>query len=592
MALRCAGCGKLSRDELVCEHCRHDLGTPPAELPPPYCPAPPSGVRLTLNQTRLLAGAENYLHVETLAGAWRVHWLGPTAWSLYRGTLEQRLRLHLPCLPPGRVIEDAEGAWILFEAGLPLAVPWANGGADPLRELRRLLDFLDGLEKTLDVLHAQGLVWLNFDPLELELKASADPEREYLRVTNLDLRVFRRGELDPLARLRPHFVAPEIVRGAADEIGPATDVFHLALFGFYWLAGLLPDGFPGHGLEAFGYQIPPLRIYAPWAPPGLHRALAQALSLLPAQRFGRPAQLLLALEEVVTRFERRLRYQGNVAWEIGAHTRVGRTKAALERDNEDQVLVRLFAGRALLAVADGISTCDVGSGRLASWLTIQTLARAFGPDADAAGFGAAVADAARRSAASLLEWALEKGYEQQLRDGADLMGTTLTVAWLEGRELRLANLGDSRAYLIDEHDVEQLTVDGDLGSSLLGQGYPPETLIEIGGMARALRECIGGCQLDDSGKPAILEDLCRPRFYSLPLLPGDILVLCTDGLVEEGMFLEPETLGHLVRTHRDRPAQQIAELLADSADTLQRLPSPMEPDGFGDNISVIVVKIS
>ncbi|MFO0970188.1 MAG: SpoIIE family protein phosphatase [Gemmataceae bacterium] len=229
----------------------------------------------------------------------------------------------------------------------------------------------------------------------------------------------------------------------------------------------------------------------------------------------------------------------------------------------------------MLAVADGISTCDVGSGRLASWLTIQTLARAFGPDADAAGFGAAVADAARRSAASLLEWALEKGYEQQLRDGADLMGTTLTVAWLEGRELRLANLGDSRAYLIDEHDVEQLTVDGDLGSSLLGQGYPPETLIEISGMA-APPEISAAVS---STTPASSHSR-RPvpaAFYSLPLLPGDILVLCTDGLVEEGMFLEPETLGHLVRTHRDRPAQQIAELLADSADTLQRLRLPWNP---------------
>ena len=46
------------------------------------------------------------------------------------------------------------------------------------------------------------------------------------------------------------------------------------------------------------------------------------------------------------------------------------------------------------------------------------------------------------------------------------MGTTLTVGWLEHHELSLSNLGDSRAYLITEHAIEQLTVDGDLASDL------------------------------------------------------------------------------------------------------------------------------
>jgi protein phosphatase len=172
------------------------------------------------------------------------------------------------------------------------------------------------------------------------------------------------------------------------------------------------------------------------------------------------------------------------------------------------------------------------------------------------------------------------------------MGTTLTAGWIDGSLLHLANLGDSRAYLIDEHDVEQLTVDGDLASSLLGQGYPPESLLDLGPITRALRECIGGCQLDAEGRVTIIEELCTPSLYQLPLMPGDILVLCTDGLVEEGMFLEPATLGHLVRTHRQRPAQEIADILADAADALQRLPSTLEPEGYGDNVSVIVVKVS
>ena len=53
-----------------------------------------------------------------------------------------------------------------------------------------------------------------------------------------------------------------------------------------------------------------------------------------------------------------------MAWEVGGHTRAGRSKTALSWDNEDQVLTKLFPDEegALVAVADGVSTCNVGSG--------------------------------------------------------------------------------------------------------------------------------------------------------------------------------------------------------------------------------------
>jgi len=596
MALRCAACGRLSRDEIYCEHCRVELAPSP-ELPPPHCPLPPAGVTLTLTQTRILAHASNHLHLETEAGAWRVHWLGPAAWERWRDDLERRQEVALPSLPPVRYQEDGDGAWVIAPAGLALAAPWAGSDAeDALTELNRLVEFLHALAPALESLHTLDQTWLNFDPLELELatRASTSVAENTLRFTNLDLALFQRGEIDARARLRPHFLAPEILRGRTAEVGPASDVYHLGLFAYYWLAGLLPEGFPGLGLEAFGYRLPPLRTYAPWIPPGLARVLRQACAPLANQRPQRPAQVVLALEEVATRWQRRLHHEGDLSWEIGAHTRVGRTKGALGRENEDQVLVRTFSEpeRALLAVADGISTCDVGTGRLASWLTVNFIDNAFDKDCAKDDFLARIPQVCLASANALVGWAIKKGYSQQLQDGADLMGTTLTAAWIQGRDLHVANLGDSRAYLIDDLDVEQLTVDGDLGSGLLAQGYPPETLVEIGGMAKALRECIGGCRVDPDGTIGVHESLLEPGLFQLPLLPGDVIVLCTDGLVDEGMFLEPDTLRQIVRTHYHRPAQEIAEVLADCADALQRLPSPMEPDGYGDNVSVIVVKVT
>src|SRR5262249_59618810 len=108
------------------------------------------------------------------------------------------------------------------------------------------------------------------------------------------------------------------------------------------------------------------------------------------------------------------------------------------------------------------------------------------------GFPRLTRAAGRHGAELLLSWAMEKGYKDQLAEGRDLMGTTLTAGWLEGNRLALANLGDSRAYLLDASGIEQLTVDGDLGSALLAAGVPPEDVREVGPMAKALRDCIGG----------------------------------------------------------------------------------------------------
>jgi protein phosphatase len=190
-----------------------------------------------------------------------------------------------------------------------------------------------------------------------------------------------------------------------------------------------------------------------------------------------------------------------------------------------------------------------------------------------------------------LEWAVAHDGQADLEAGKDLMGTTLTVGWVQGHELSIANLGDSRAYLITDELVEQLTVDGDLASDLLARGAPPEEVRELGMMGRALRECVGGCVKNENGEVGILAESCNPRISRWPLVPGDVIILCTDGLVEEGFFLEPETVAAIVRKHKDRPAAELAHLLVEAADDLQRVPTIMEPDGFGDNISCLVIKI-
>ncbi len=588
MPVHCPACGSLSQDPEFCDHCNADLAPPPDQRPPLACPLSGLEVVLSDDQRQRLAEPDGTILLPVGAAWRRIHWLPQATAPSALSEIRARLAVATWVLPPGQIIERDGGAWAIFDATCDWVVPWTAPRGEPMQELDRLLQYLQPLAAMLEELHRHRLVWLPFDPVQVERAGDGR-----WRITNLDLRVFPFRKCPEQMRARAKFAAPEVARFQQEAIGPRTDAYHLALCAWYWLARLLPDGVPGAGLDAFQHELPPLRVYNPNVPEGIEAVLRQGLAVEPAHRFTSPAGFVEAFREAVDRARGRRRWTGGIRWEIGEHTRTGRTKHALQKSNEDQVLVRHYAtpDRALVAVADGISTCDVGTGQLASLVTMIVLENAIDSTTRASDFSEKVTELCRRGTQTLLDWAMEKGYAKQLAQGRDLMGTTLTAGWLEGRDLLLANLGDSRAYLVDGPLVEQLTVDGDLGSYMLAHGTPPEHLRELGLMAKALRECIGGCTVSPEGKVELLEDSCIPSLSRWPLLPGDILVLCSDGLVEEGAFLDEIALGELVNGNRDLPAQQLAVLLADAADSVQRLPSLLEPEGFGDNISCIVIKI-
>ncbi len=593
MTVTCPACGGQSKDVEFCDHCNADLRGRSETAVPSRCPLVPE-ILLSPEQQAALTHPEGTIVIGAGPSRWRVHWIGEADWPSWRPAVEHRLGQNVPVLPPCQVVEDRGGVWLAAAAtGRPFT-PWR--GLHPTQTLanaQRLAEILARLARALEELHAAGLVWLTFDPREIEESGDGSGESQ-LQFTNLDLEVHRQGQCPDRLRMAPHFAAPEAAQFHVADIGPRTNVYHLALFAYYWLARLLPSGFPGRGLEAFQFQVPPLRTYVPTLPPGLARVVNQGLAIEPGQRFSQPLALCQALDEALARALNRYASTAPVRWEIGFHTRTGRTKTALQGGNEDFALVRTFAqpDRALAAVADGITTCQVGSGALASWMTGLVLENTFDADSTLISFPKQIRAACRKAGAMLLDWALEKGYRDQLAAGLDLMGTTLTAGWLEGRHLGVANVGDSRAYLITDDFVEQLTVDGDLGSDLLASGTPPEEVRDMGTVTRALRVCVGGCTRNEAGALSVLDEVCQPALSFWPLVPGDVVILCSDGLVEEGAFLEPERLGELVRQQRALSPEALAILLSDEADALHRLPSDLEPEGFGDNITCVVIKIA
>ena len=157
-----------------------------------------------------------------------------------------------------------------------------------------------------------------------------------------------------------------------------------------------------------------------------------ALSLQPQERHATPQALAHALDESVSNAQRRRAFTNPLRWEIGGQTRTGRSKAELQRGNEDTILDQGRRATAFaLVVADGVSTCDVGSGGLASMMTTIVIENALVEGCTHEAFPGVVASATRRGSQGLLEWAIAHDCRAELEAGKDLMGTTLTVGWLK-----------------------------------------------------------------------------------------------------------------------------------------------------------------
>ena len=141
-------------------------------------------------------------------------------------------------------------------------------------------------------------------------------------------------------------------------------------------------------------------------------------------------------------------------------TSLGRTAAISDpgrrrRQNEDAFVRE----PPLFAVADGMGGAQAGE--IASRLAAAALRH---PDEDAAADG-------RQRVVTLVEEANRRVYERASEDEAvSGMGTTMTAALVEDGAVWIGHVGDSRAYLIREGDVEQLTEDHSLVAELVRSG--------------------------------------------------------------------------------------------------------------------------
>jgi PPM family protein phosphatase len=231
-----------------------------------------------------------------------------------------------------------------------------------------------------------------------------------------------------------------------------------------------------------------------------------------------------------------------------AGTDVGRTRSG----NEDSY----FCGRTVFAVADGLGGHQ--GGEVASAAAVQPLAaldgREFADPAEAAeGLAGAVAEA-------------NSAILDQAAGNPSLwgMGTTVTAAAVAGDHLQLAHVGDSRAYLLRDGSLDQVTTDHTVVGELVRRGRLTPAQAAVHPERSILTRAVG---LD----PRIPVDTPDP----IDLRPGDQVLLCSDGLTEAV------------------PDPRIAEVLSSQPDgdaACRALIDSANDAGGPDNITVVLLR--
>lgn len=244
-------------------------------------------------------------------------------------------------------------------------------------------------------------------------------------------------------------------------------------------------------------------------------------------------------------------------------TDVGRQR----EHNEDTIGdPRAFAAAAesrglLFSVADGMG--GHAGGEIASELAVRTLFdsyyRSDARPAEALIAAAIAANAAVHDAGTAaLQSAGTPG------DEARRMGTTLVACAIVEQQLHGVSVGDSRAYLYRDGTLRVLTHDQTLIAEQVRRGLLTD--------AEAKQSRFRSVLLQALGQAALIQ----PERFDLPLLRGDLVLLCSDGL--HGVVDD----GTMQRQLANEPIESTAQALVDEANA----------NGGPDNISVILVKCS
>lgn len=144
------------------------------------------------------------------------------------------------------------------------------------------------------------------------------------------------------------------------------------------------------------------------------------------------------------------------------------------------------------------------------------------------------------------------------------MATTAVLAYINGDKAYIVNVGDSRAYMFRDGILSQLTEDHSYVNSLIKSGSITKEEARRHRNKNVITRAVGG------------EEVIFPDFFQLSVQPGDIFMLCTDGL------------------HGEVDDIKLAEIIGKGrtmSETCAELVKKANQNGGNDNITVICFRI-
>jgi serine/threonine protein phosphatase PrpC len=205
--------------------------------------------------------------------------------------------------------------------------------------------------------------------------------------------------------------------------------------------------------------------------------------------------------------------------------------------------------RVILAIADGMGGHD--RGEVASRVAIDTLLEKF-------------KDETQNDIVLLLKQAYREANKLVFEDGSAkgehaIMGTTLVTAVIAGDDLTIANVGDSRAYLLRAGRLNQVTTDHSLVAEQVRMGVMSEDEARESSHKNIITRAIGHRERVDVD------------IFEIKLLPEDKLLLSSDGIHD---YLNDDQILDVVK--QNDPETATTALVKQAMDA-----------GSTDNLSVI-----
>ena len=235
-----------------------------------------------------------------------------------------------------------------------------------------------------------------------------------------------------------------------------------------------------------------------------------------------------------------------------AITDIGKTRAV----NQDYIYASVEGIGCLpklFVVADGMGGHKAGD--TASRYTVETIKELIAESEETDALS--VISEAVKSVNTLL---IKKAGESEDYQG---MGTTLVIASIFGNVLRVANVGDSRLYVIDD-EITQITRDHSLVEEMVLAGQLSRSEARTHAKKNVITRAIGG------------EEEVEPEMFSVDLKENSKILMCSDGLTN---MLEDDEIMRIVKNSPD--IEEAAAVLIDRANA----------NGGKDNISVVIVEL-